>query len=100
MPASRFVGSGGRPPKSGGARRVVQAKMPAGLQESLFRLAESSAVTVTDLGAYFLIRGWNAARAEQGLDPIPMPSYLTEAVRRQQDAEVQNVLEESLLKAG
>lgn len=74
--------------------------MPATLQEALFRLAEDSSITVTDLGAYYLIRGWNAVRAEQGLDPIPMPTYLSDAIRRHQDAEVQNVLEESLLKAG
>ena len=100
MSLTRFDGRTGRTPKGGIKRRVVQAKMPEPLQEALFTLAEQTSVTVTDLGAYFLIEGWNAARAKQGLPPIPMPAYLEQSCGNQESVEVQNVLEESLLKAG
>lgn len=100
MSLTRFEGRTGRTPKGGVKRRVIQAKMPEPLQEALFNLAEQSSVTVTDLGAYFLIRGWNEVRAQQGLDPIPMPDYLERNCGDHTSVEVQNVLEESLLKAG
>ena len=98
------LGSGGgtpkgRRPKGGVARRVVQAKLPTTLQQALFRVADESSVTVTDLGAYYLIRGWNQTRVEQGLGPIPMPAYLEAAVLQHQQAELQASLvdEESRL---
>lgn len=88
-------------PRKGGVRRVVQARMPATLQEALVQVADESALPVSDLGAYYLIRGWNQTRRDQGLDPIPMPDYLEEAVQPHVEAEPEatllDVAEESLL---
>lgn len=99
MTAARFNGSPGRTPKGGVRRRVVQAKIPVGVHDALVQVAEQSEVAMTDLGAYYLIDGWNAARIKQGLEPIPMPAYLEQAVRRAAGAAgIQDVLEESLLK--
>lgn len=96
---ARFKGSPGRTPKGGVRRRVIQAKIPVGIHDTLVEVAEQSDVAMTDLGAYYLIDGWNAARAKQGLEPIPMPAYLEQAVRRAASrAGAQDVLEESLLK--
>lgn len=93
--------STGRPRKGGTLRRVVQARMPAPLQEALVDVAAESSLAVTDLGAYYLIQGWNQTRQNQGLDPIPMPLYLEEAVRPHLEAERHATLldeaEESLL---
>ena len=73
--------STGRPLKGGVSRGVVQARMPAPLQEALVNVAGESKLPLSDLGAYYLIRGWNQTRKDQGLDPVPMPEYLEEAVR-------------------
>ena len=66
----------GRPPKGGQPRRVVQAKLPLLLREQLAVEAERRGVPLTDLGAVYLLDGWNAARAVEGLAPIPTPTYL------------------------
>lgn len=55
--------------------------MPARLQWIFEQVAEESSVSMSDLGAYFLIRGWNQARLAQGLSLIEMPPYLTDAVQ-------------------
>jgi hypothetical protein len=55
--------------------------MPARLQRTFELVAEESSVSMSDLGAYFLIQGWNQARSAQGLSIIEMPPYLTDAVR-------------------
>src|SRR4051812_19888903 len=52
-------GTGGRRPKGGIPRAVVQSKLPKPLQEELFRLADVTALSVSDLAAYYLITGWN-----------------------------------------
>ncbi len=88
---------GGRPPKGGVHRRVVQAKIPPELFDVLVQTAEEMDQTLTDLGAYYLIQGWNMARAEQGLTLIPMPEYLEQRLHEQPGV-AQDVLEESLLK--
>lgn len=75
----RRVGPG-RPLK-GGQRRVVALKLPIRLQRAFEAVAEESSVSMSDLGAYFLIQGWNQARSAQGLSTIEMPPYLTDAVR-------------------
>ena len=75
----RRVGPG-RPLK-GGRRRVVAVKLPVRLQRAFEEVAEESSVSMSDLGAYFLMQGWNQARSAQGLSLIEMPPYLTEAVR-------------------
>lgn len=99
MSAARFNGSPGRTPKGGIRRRVVQAKIPTEVHDALVQVAAQSEVAMTDLGAYYLIDGWNAARVSQGLEPIPMPVYLEQAVRRAAGGvATQDVLEESLLK--
>lgn len=95
----------GRPLKGGTARRVVQARMPAPLQETLTKVADRAELTLSDLGAYYMIRGWNLERVEQGLDPIPMPAYLEAAVQPHLDAESPKTLldvaeEEETLLAG
>lgn len=55
--------------------------MPARLQWIFEQVAEESSVSMSDLGAYFLIQGWNQARLAQGLSLIEMPPYLTDAVQ-------------------
>lgn len=51
-----------------------------------------------DLAGYYLITGWNRIREEEGLAPIPMPSYLVEEVQEaRRPVELQDPLEESLL---
>ena len=75
----RRVGPG-RPLK-GGRRRVVALKLPVRLQRAFEQVAEESSVPMSDLGAYFLIRGWNEARFAQGLSVLEMPPYLTDAVQ-------------------
>lgn len=77
---------------------MVQAKVPLAVHDALVRVADQSETALTDLGAYYLIVGWNVTRAEQGLSPIPMPAYLQQAVDRISGAEVQDVLEEALLR--
>ena len=77
-PAGR---STGRRPKGGISRRVLQAKMPAPLREALVGIAAESRMPLSDLGTYYLIRGWNLTRRDQGLEPISMPEYLEAAVR-------------------
>ena len=99
MTAAQFgAGGAGRPLKGGVHRRVVQARMPTYLFDALMRTAEEMDLTLSDLGAYHLIRGWNLTRAELGMDAIPMPAYLEAAVRAAAEGETQDVLEESLLK--
>jgi len=70
----------GRPRKGGVIRRVVQARMPAPLQETFAQVADDSSVSMSDLGSYYLIQGWNQARRSQGLRVIRMPKYLEDAV--------------------
>jgi len=99
MAGRRFKGSPGQRPKGGVRRRVIQAKMPVGIHGALVQVAEQAEVAMTDLGAYYLIEGWNAARVRQGLMPVAMPAYLEQAVRRAAGgaADRQDTLEESLL---
>jgi hypothetical protein len=93
--------SPGRPPKGGVSRRVLQAKMPAPLREALVGIAAESQLPLSDLGTYYLIRGWNLTRRDQGLEPISMPDYLEDAVRPHVEAEheatLMDVAEESHL---
>ena len=79
--------SAGRRPKGGVSRRVLQAKMPAPLREALVGIAAESRMPLSDLGTYYLIRGWNLTRRDQGLEPISMPEYLEAAVRPHVTAE-------------
>ena len=91
----------GRRPKGGVSRRVLQAKMPAPLREALVGIAAESRMPLSDLGTYYLIRGWNLTRRDQGLEPISMPDYLKDAVRPHVEAEheatLMDVAEESHL---
>jgi hypothetical protein len=93
--------SAGRRPKGGVSRRVLQAKMPAPLREALVGIAAESRMPLSDLGTYYLIRGWNLTRRDQGLEPISMPDYLEDAVRPHVEAEheatLMDVAEESHL---
>ena len=93
--------STGRPLKGGVSRRVVQARMPTPLQEALVNVAAESSLPLSDLGTYYPIRGWNQTRLDQGLEPIPMPDYLEEAVRphleADREATLLDVAEESRL---
>lgn len=105
MTVAQINGAGqsrrGPRPKGGGGRLRIQVKMPEAIAEALTGLAEQVDQPVTDLGAYYLIRGWNQTREEQGLAPYPMPSYLEEAARQHASRELQDSLlehsEESLL---
>lgn len=91
-------GTAGRRPKGGVPRAVIQSKLPRPLQEELFRLADATSLSVSDLAAYYLLTGWNQIREEEGLAPIPMPSYLVEEVQEaHRPVEIQDPLEESLL---
>jgi hypothetical protein len=76
----------GRKLKGGLRRRVVQARMPAPIQEAFAELADESAMPMSDLGSYYLIQGWNQARQSQGLSVIEMPQYLEEAMQRRKDS--------------
>lgn len=80
------------PRPKGGSRERLQAKMPTALAHELVKIAGESSVQMTDLGGYLMIRGWNQLRGDQGLPPIPMPSYLEDAVRHYQHAEIQDAL--------
>ena len=84
--------SAGRRPKGGVSRRVLQAKMPAPLREALVGIAAESRMPLSDLGTYYLIRGWNLARRDQGLEPISMPEYLEAVVRPHVTAEHETTL--------
>ena len=70
----------GRPLKGGQIRKVVQARMPAPIQEFLAQIADESSLSMSDLGAYYLIQGWNQTRETQGQGAIAMPKYLEDAV--------------------
>ena len=87
----------GRRPKGGIKRKVVQAYVPEPLHEALVRLADEASVPASDLGAYYLITGWNRVREAEGLAPIPMPAYLLNEVELRRPVEIQDPLEESLL---
>ena len=50
-------------------------------------IAAESQLPLSDLGTYYLIRGWNLTRRDQGLEPISMPEYLKDAVRSHVKAE-------------
>lgn len=83
-------------PKGGGGRLRIQVKMPGELAAALTGLAGQVEEPVTDLGAYYLIRGWNAVCLEQGLTPYPMPDYLEKAARQLAAREWQDMLPEQL----
>ena len=59
---------------------MLQTRMPSQLTEGLAQVAADTSLPLTDLGAYYLIRGWNQNRVEQGLEPVPMPEYLEQEV--------------------
>ena len=84
----------GRPRKGGLRRKVVQARMPAPIQQAFAELADEASMSMSDLGSYYLIQGWNQARRTQGLTVIEMPQYLKEAMQRQMDGRLP---EETLL---
>ena len=81
----------GRRPKAGHRHRL-QVKMPRPIALALTGYAEQMGQPITDLGAYYLIRGWNQTRREHGLETYPMPSYLEDAARQHGSGELQDPL--------
>ena len=97
--ARGFKGTPGRPLKGGVRRRTVQAKIPAPIHELLVSLSDQTDVVLADLGAFYLIAGWNEQRTAVGLTPIPMPDYLVQEMEHARRVSQQDVLGEALLEA-
>lgn len=69
----------GRKLKSGQRRRVVQAKVPILIFDTLLSEAQRRGVPLSDYGAVLAVRGLNQDRVHVGLPEVPIPNYLTQA---------------------
>ena len=68
----------GPKPKGGGVRKTAQVKLPPELYQELVDEAKRLGLPVTDLGALYLLQGWNAVRDSNGLSAVTTPAYLTQ----------------------
>lgn len=90
-------GPRGPMPKGGERRVAVQTRLPASVFEDLFDYVQGDlGMARSDFIAYAAITVANELRTEEGLEPVPMPSYLVEAV---DGAKNVNPLQEALLEA-
>lgn len=88
----------GRPPKGGGDRVKIQTQVPGPAHEFLTQeVAERSdrrvqggltKTNMSSVGAYYVMRGINAARADEGLDPLPIPSWLEQEITPDHDPDL------------
>ena len=92
----RFERGTGRKLNGGIRRRVSQATVLPSSRDMVFRQGEELSVNVTHPGAFFLIIGWNASFARDGLARIRMSDYLEEAQGDPAVTEAQAGLEELL----
>lgn len=78
----------GRKPKSPGGRRKANVMLPVAIHERFTRESLEADVPLTDLGAYYMVLGWNATHAET----IAMPAYLRSQVERAGQVDMQEAL--------
>jgi len=76
-----MTGRRGRKLKSGQRRKVVQAKVPMPIFDTLAAEAHRRGVPLSDYGAVLAVRGLNQDRAHVGLPEVPIPNYLGQACR-------------------
>lgn len=77
--STRSRGTGaprGRPPKHPGGRVSVRLALPTPFADAIYREVRDEDVPLTDLGAYYMILGWNDTHPPE--EQVDMPAYLTD----------------------
>jgi len=74
-----MTGRKGRKLKSGQPRKVVQAKVPTSIFDTLLDEARRRGVPLSDYGAVLAVRGLNQDRRHVGLPEVSIPNYLSQA---------------------
>lgn len=74
-----MTGRRGRKLKSGQQRKVVQAKVPTPIFDTLLDEARRRGVPLSDYGAVLAVRGLNQDRLHVGLPAMAIPNYLAQA---------------------
>lgn len=91
-------GKRGPIPKGGERRVAVQTKLPESVFKDVFGYVQGDlGMARSDFIAYATITLANQLRVAEGLEPVPMPAYIIEAVEGAKSDH--NTLQEALLEA-
>lgn len=83
-------GRRGRKPKIADGRKKANVMLPVWAHQRFETETLAMEVPLTDMGAYYMILGWNESHPS---NQIPMPPYLQDAVERaRQSIEIQEPL--------